>query len=218
MTEPRPNPYPGYDVLNKRDGMSWDDPTRRAIQERLDVPRGPRFLDPELFRVLGAVCGRILPQPASRHDEVPLAAYVDTKLLGDEREGYRDGRLPPLREAWRRGLAALDEAAREAHGRGFDAVSFEQQDAMLRRAQGGELRNAAWGDMPCDLFFKQHVVVDIVAAYYSHPTAWSEIGYGGPASPRGYVRMDLNRRDTWEAAEAHPGEEDAARRKNAHVR
>ncbi|MBE7210641.1 MAG: gluconate 2-dehydrogenase subunit 3 family protein [Gluconacetobacter diazotrophicus] len=218
MTEPRPDPYPGYDVLSKRDGLSWDDTTRRVIDARLRVPREPRFLDAELFRVLNAVCARILPQPGSRHDEVPLAAYVDTKLLGDEREGYRNGRLPPLREAWRRGLAALDAEAREAHGRGFDAIAFEQQDALLRRAEKGELTGAAWGDMPAELFFKQHVVVDIVAAYYSHPVAWSEIGYGGPASPRGYVRMDLDRRDTWEAAEARPGEEDAARRKNAHVR
>ena len=42
---------------------------------------------------------------------------------------------------------------------------------------------------------------DIGSAYYAHPTAWSEIGFGGPASPRGYVRMDENRRDPWEAVE-----------------
>jgi len=28
-------------------------------------------------------------------------------------------------------------------------------------------------------------------AYYMQPTAWSEIGWGGPASPRGYVRHGL---------------------------
>ena len=43
------------------------------------------------------------------------------------------------------------------------------------------------------------------------PTAWNEIGFGGPASPRGYVRMDFDRRDPWEAAEARPGMEDEAR-------
>ena len=37
------------------------------------------------------------------------------------------------------------------------------------------------------------------------PTAWSEIGWGGPASPRGYVRMDFDERDPWEAAEAKDG-------------
>jgi len=29
----------------------------------------------------------------------------------------------------------------------------------------------------------------ILAAFYSHPWAWNEIGYGGPAYPQGYMRM-----------------------------
>ncbi len=59
---------------------------------------------------------------------------------------------------------------------------------------------------------------DIVHAYYAHPTAWSEIGWGGPASPRGYVRMDFDERDPWEAAEAATdGDAKTARRKNRRV-
>ena len=58
---------------------------------------------------------------------------------------------------------------------------------------------------------------DIVLAYYAHPTAWSEIGWGGPASPRGYVRMDFNKRDPWEAAEVKNGDVETARRKNRRV-
>ena len=29
----------------------------------------------------------------------------------------------------------------------------------------------------------------IVGAFYSHPWAWNEIGFGGPAYPRGYMRL-----------------------------
>ena len=58
---------------------------------------------------------------------------------------------------------------------------------------------------------------DLTLAYYAHPTAWSEIGWGGPASPRGYVRMDLNERDPWEAAEVKDGDTETARRKNRRV-
>ena len=43
------------------------------------------------------------------------------------------------------------------------------------------------------------------------------MGFGGPASPRGYVRMALDRRDPWEAAQAKPGHEQEARRENQHV-
>jgi hypothetical protein len=71
--------------------------------------------------------------------------------------------------------------------------------------------------VPPAIFFAKRLLPDIVSAYYGHPTAWSEIGFGGPASPRGYVRMDFDRRDPWEAAEAKPGLEIEAARENAHV-
>ncbi|MGH8181653.1 MAG: GMC family oxidoreductase [Steroidobacteraceae bacterium] len=56
-----------------------------------------------------------------------------------------------------------------------------------------------------------------MGGFYAHPTSWSEIGYGGPASPRGYVRMDYDRRDPWEAAQARPGREEEARQENARI-
>lgn len=80
--------------------------------------------------------------------------------------------------------------------------------------QHGELTSAAWNGMPCETFFEHRVIADITHACYAHPTAWNELGFGGPAGPRGYVRMGLDRRDPWEAAEARPGEEDRARREN----
>jgi hypothetical protein len=67
------------------------------------------------------------------------------------------------------------------------------------------------------VLFLHRVIPDITHAYYAHRSAWNEIGFGGPASPRGYVRMGLDRRDPWEAVEAHPGEEATAARKNARV-
>jgi hypothetical protein len=84
--------------------------------------------------------------------------------------------------------------------------------------QKGELNDGAWRDMPPQLFFTDRVLHDICGAYYSHPAAWSEIGFGGPASPRGYVRLVAGRRDPWEAVEAAPGEEDRAREENERVR
>jgi len=44
-----------------------------------------------------------------------------------------------------------------------------------------------------------------VSIYYAHPAAWNEIGFGGPASPRGYVRLGFDRRDPWEADERCDG-------------
>lgn len=208
--------YPNYDVLAKRHTPSWNEKTRRVIDQRLAVPREPRFLSSDEFRTLDAICARIVPQPPTR-PPVPLAALVDTKLFEDKGDGYRDHRLPPLREAWQRGLRALDAEARERHDGAFHMLSVDEQDSLLRAAQEGRLTNAAWQGMSSQLFFAKRLLSDIVKAYYGHPTAWSEIGYGGPASPRGYVRMDFDRRDPWEAAEAKPGREAEAAKINARI-
>ncbi len=208
--------FPGYDVLAKRRTPSWNEQTRRVIDRRLALPREPRFLAEAEWRTLEAVCGRIVPQPHGR-GPVPIAAMVDDKLFENRGDGYRDYRLPPLRDAWRRGLAALDAEARRRHGVGFDAIDKDEQDALLRAAQGGRLVDAAWEGMDCAVFFAKRLLADIVTAYYGHPTAWSEIGFGGPASPRGYVRMNFDRRDPWEAAEAKPGQEAEAAKRNARV-
>jgi hypothetical protein len=208
--------YPGYDVLAKRHTPSWNEKTRQVIDERLALPREPRYLSQEEWQILEAICDRIVPQPRTR-PPVPLAAMVDAKLFENRGDGYRDHRLPPLREAWRRGLHAIDAEARRRHSVGFPALDAAEQDALLRAVQQGALSDSAWDNMPPAVFFAKRLLPDIVTLYYTHPTAWNEIGFGGPASPRGYVRMDFDRRDPWEAAEAKAGRETEAARENAGV-
>ena len=70
---------------------------------------------------------------------------------------------------------------------------------------------------PAKTFFARRILVDVPPLYYSHPKAWNEIGFGGPASPRGYVRLEGDRPDPWEAIEATSGDEAKAKRKNRHV-
>lgn len=211
-----PDRYPGYDVLAKRDTPSWNAATREVIDARLAIPNTPQFLNQDAWQTLTAICDRIVPQPKHR-EPVPIAALVDRKLADDERDGYRQAVLPPLREAWRRGLAALDAAAVRQNERHFHLLPSAQQDALLKAMQDGKLDGAEWQGMPAAKFFSERLAHDILAAYYSHPTSWSEIGFGGPASPRGYVRMYFNRRDPWEAAEAQPGHDTQAREANEHV-
>ncbi|HEX4765767.1 MAG TPA: gluconate 2-dehydrogenase subunit 3 family protein [Lichenihabitans sp.] len=208
--------FPGYDVLDKRTTLSWNAPTRRAIDRRLAVHPGPRFFSAKEWVTLRALCARIIPQPADR-PPVPLAAYVDEKMFLDKTDGYRFAGMLPQGAAWKAALAALDAAARDYHGCRFSELSASDQDALLTRMQKGDLAGPLWQGMPSDLFFSKRVLHDITSAYYAHPTAWSEMGWAGPASPRGFVRLDKDRRDPWEAAEAYPGEEAKAYRENKHV-
>jgi len=39
----------------------------------------------------------------------------------------------------------------------------------------------------------------VLSTFYSHPWAWNEIGFGGPAYPRGYARLGAGQREHWES-------------------
>jgi hypothetical protein len=209
--------YPGYDVLAKREGLSWNDKTREVIEARLRVPSQPAFLSSEEWQTLEALCDRVMPQSQDR-PRVPLAAYVDRQLLRGKTKGYRFANMPHPPAAWKRGLAALDEVARREQGRLFAHLTQKDQEALLQKMADGSFQASSLGDMPSSTFWSSHVIHDIVGAYYAHPEAWNEIGWAGPASPRGYVRLGLDRRDAWEPEEAAPGEEDQMFKKNQHVR
>lgn len=207
--------YPGYDVLAKRDTPSWNPKTRQVIDARLSIGSGPPlFFDESEFRTLAALCDCICPQDEPR---VPLAAMVDEKMHADRSDGFRLASMPPMRGAWRQGLAAIDEAARRVHGQRFCDCPAELRADIVARLSRGLLDNPAWTGLAPRDFFTHRVLADVVKTYFSHPAAWSEIGFGGPASPRGYVRMDFDQRDPWEAAEAKPGEEAKALQENRHV-
>jgi Gluconate 2-dehydrogenase subunit 3 len=208
--------YPGYDVLAKRHSPSWNEVTRRVIDQRLSISREPNFFNAEEWSTVNAICDCIVPQPKDR-PPIPVAALIDDKMAKNRTDGYRHHRLPKMQDAWRRGLHALDQEAQTRHGSRFYAIGAAEQNTLLQQMQKGELNNLAWGGMPSKVFFAERMARDIVAAYYAHPTAWNEIGFGGPASPRGYVRMGFDKRDPWEAAEAKSGDEDIASRKNRNV-
>lgn len=205
--------FPGYDVLSKRAGLSWNDATRRAIDARLAVTREPRFFSNSEWAVLDRICGRILPQPATR-PPVPIAALIDAKMLRMGEAGTRVEPMPWDGEAWKLALSALDQEAIRHHGHEFAALDDARADALLTAMQKGEGMRDDWG-VPPALFFAKILLPNVVEAYYGHPTAWSEIGFGGPASPRGYVRMEANRADPWDPVEA--GNAAKAFRHNRHV-
>jgi hypothetical protein len=205
--------YPGYDVLAKRDTPSWNGRTRAVVDARLATPRTPRFLTPVEWDAADALGRRSVPGDT----EVPLVALLDAKLLADDGDGVREETMPYMREAWRRALAALDREAGARGATAFAALEAGAQDAVLADMQAGRLSGDHWDGVDPAAFFTRRVLTDVPALFYALPGAWSEIGFGGPASPRGYVRLDGDRRDAWEAAEAEPGRERLAERENRHV-
>lgn len=192
------SPYPGYDVLDKWDSPSWNEQTREVVAERLEEVPKRRFLTESEWALLEAICARLVPQP-DRATPIPIAPFIDRKLAENRGDGYRYADMPPMREAWRRGLAAIEAESREQFGDTFTLLSGPDQDALLRTVQSGKVKSEEWRDLPARRFFKSLLLSQVVTIYYAHPSAWSEIGFGGPAAPRGYVRLGSDQRDPWEA-------------------
>ena len=206
--------FPGYDTLARRDTQSWNEPTRQAINARLSVPREPRFFTVEEWDCADALCQLIIPGVI----DPPLVALLDAALRDGDGHGTRTQTVPYRREAWRQGVNALDSCAQGSHGKPFAQLGKNDQSTLLETIQRGEPTAGEWGAMEPQDFFKRCVLGDIPALFYSLPQAWNEIGFGGPASPRGYVRLELGHRDPWEAAEVGPdGDSDTVERKNRHV-
>lgn len=193
-------PYADYDVLAKWDTPSWDDQTREVIRKRLTEIPARRFFSATEWQTLEAVCARLVPQP-ERSTPISIAPWIDEKLYHNWRDGFRYDDMPPLRDAWRLGLEGIDREGRRRFGADFRTLSGADQDAVLRAIQAGDVSGGVWQNLPAKRFFTTVLLKDVVGEYYAHPAAWSEVGFGGPASPRGYVRLGENQRDSWEGQE-----------------
>lgn len=82
------------------------------------------------------------------------------------------------------------------------ALPYAEQDMVLKAIHDGKPDAAPeiWKRMSVHLFW-QMIKGDAIDAYYAHPWAWDEIGFGGPAYPRAYTRLERGEPEAWEVEE-----------------
>jgi hypothetical protein len=192
--------FADYDLLAKRDSESWNDATRAAIDRRLALKVKPGVLSGTQLATLRKLVARVCPNPLG-HGRTTTVELIALRIEKDAGEGYRHHALPRFAECWRRALDALEAEARERHSVGFAALKDRDADALLRAVEAGEVRSSVWASIPPAIVWAWRLLPDLVAAHWAQPALWSAMGFGGPASPRGYVRLGRNRRDPWEAIE-----------------
>ncbi len=201
MAEHFSTPYADYDVLAKWDTPSWNEQTREVVRKRLGEVPPRRFLEPDEWATLEAICARVLPQPDRLTDPVPIVPFIDAQLHRGQGDGYRYEDMPDLRASWRLGIGGIEREARRRHDMPFGELDAPRQDSILTAIQNGDVEGEPWDELPPKRFFSSVLLKSVVGIYYAHPAAWNEIGFGGPASPRGYVRLAAGQRDPWEARE-----------------
>lgn len=189
--------YPGFDTVGQ--SQHWDVATTGVVAPRIGIPADLRFFTPHEEGLACALTDQLLGQ---REDpRVPVVRMIDARLAEGQADGWRHVDMPSDGQAWRDSLAGLEQDAREAFDTGFVGCSWEDQTAVLHA-----VRNATgiWHGMPVKWLWSLWTrYAD--TAFYSHPWAWDEIGFGGPAYPRGYKNLGLDAREPWEVQDTRPG-------------
>ena len=161
----------------------------------------PTFFSTEELSFLTAACNRLIPSDEhgpgavelgvleflDRHMQTPYAAgdiwYTQGPYLEASASFGYQGRLV-LRDILREGIKAMDKASKaQFDGKAFAALSAEQQDALLKEAEGGKLSFEA---VPSKVFFSS-LLAEVRNGYFSDPKhggnkgmgSWKMIGYPG---------------------------------------
>jgi Gluconate 2-dehydrogenase subunit 3 len=189
--------YPDYDVV--REAPHWDEVTRRLVLDRIENVPDIRFFSDAEARTLGAFCDLVLAQDSE--PRVPVLNMVDAKLFAGQLDGFRYADMPDDRETWRRVAKGLDAATRQHGSDEFVTAPWTVQRQVIQAFSEGTLHGEVWDELPPKRAWSV-VMRAVLSTFYSHPWAWNEIGFGGPAYPRGFARFGVGQREHWEGAAA----------------
>lgn len=189
--------YQKFNVLDEKE--AWDEHTREIVLKRTQ-PSFQTYLVFTLYQVelVKKVATHLI---YDEREEILqfIVAHFDQTLDGTAGEGQRKVGIPLQKDLVLQGLEVLDEVSKSQFTWRFVELETHKQEAILTLLDKGEApTQRGWNKQLQQAFFQKLLSI-VVSAYYSHPTVWSEIGYAGPAYPRGYVRSELGETDPWEA-------------------
>ena len=201
MTSSASGRFPGFDVLSEV--PHWDAATADVVTSRI----GP-FPDRQFFTDTEQACAAaLLDQLTGQCDEplgVPVLEMVDARLAAGETDGWHYADMPEDGQAWRDTLSYLDDDAFGRCGTTFAGASAVDQMALLQAVQ--DLGSAEWHGLPASHVWSLWTRY-ACTAFYSHPSAWSEIGFPGPAYPRGYKNAGVGKLEPFEVRDAQPSDD-----------
>lgn len=188
--------YPNFNVLDEQ--KAWDEYSRSVVLKRLKPPEPTFLMEHEIDMLRAAVANLIYE---NRPDIIDfIVSHIDNQLASPIGESDRKVGVPAQDALVRKGLAALNATAQSVGGATFDTSPVELQADILQKLQKGHAPvPPEHAGVPQKALFKKLLRL-AVDALSSHPTIWSEMGYPGPAYPRGYYRIERGLHDPWEAS------------------
>jgi hypothetical protein len=199
--------FPGFDAAGQ--ARHWDPVTAGVVLSRLRIRHELGFFTPDEEATATALCDQLLGQAGDAPDRIPVVVLIDARLAKGETDGWRYADLPEDAQAWRDTLRYLDEDAQSKYGSPFARCAAEDQRTLIQAVQN----SAGLGGGSNDWHGLNAVRVWSLwtryacTAFYSHPTVWDEIGFSGPAYPRGYKNLGVDSREPFEVPDHHPGDD-----------
>jgi hypothetical protein len=188
--------FPGYDVLDEV--HRWDDVTAGVVLARLAPITDLAFFTDGQAAIASPLCDLLLGQDSE--PKVPVVALIDSRLATGETDGWRYDDMPEDNQAWRETLAHLDADAQDVFGAPFAELTQRRQAQLVQAVQERSKDSTDWHGLPAVHVWSLWTRY-ACTAFYSHPWAWNEMGFGGPAYPRGYKARHVGGRERWEVAD-----------------
>ncbi len=203
MSGPPQGRFPGFDSLGQ--SRHWDQVTAEVVTARTAPPAEMKF-----FTEAEQACAGALLNLLTGQDEhagglaVPVLEMIDARLAAGETDGWRYDDMPEDGQAWRDTLAYLDADAASRVGTTFAEATGADQRDLVQAVQ--DRKSADWHGLPAAHVWSLWTRY-ACTAFYAHPFAWNEIGFAGPAYPRGYKNIGVGRLEPFEVADARPSED-----------
>jgi Gluconate 2-dehydrogenase subunit 3 len=195
-----PNRFPGFEPLSQV--RHWDRVTADTVLARIAPSPAVKF-----FTDTEEACARALLNLLTGQDSeptVPVLEMVDSRLAAGETDGWRYADMPEDGQAWRDTLEHLDAEAYQHAGTRFADAPHAGQAALVQAVQ--DLKSGDWHGLPAGHVWSLWTRY-ACTAFYAHPLAWAEIGFPGPAYPRGYKNAGLGKLEPFEVRDAQPSDD-----------
>lgn len=189
--------FPGFDPMAQR--RHWDDVTAAVVEERFEEPDGESAFTAHEQRTAAILVGMLLDLDV--RTSALLAAQIGVRLEAGETDGWHYDDMPEDIVAWHRSLAGLDHEAHLRADATFAELDGNSRHRILAGVTGAG--SGLWHGLPGSKIWNMWLRY-ACTAYYAHPAAWREIGFPGPAYPRGYKNAGVDKREPFEVADSGP--------------
>lgn len=212
-TGPWSGRFPGFDVLDQ--SSHWDPVTTGVVLDRIGMAPDIRFFTPAEQAIATVLCDALLAQDddTGLESRVPIVNLIDARLAEQQTDGWHYHDMPPDGQAWRDTLAGLDTDANNQFDTGFATCPSRHRASLIQAVQ--DLGSGQWHELNAKHVWSLWTRY-ACSAFYSHPSAWNEMGFPGPAYPRGYknrgyLTRGVNQLEPFEVPDAKPSDDPVTR-------